>query len=89
MTKLQECIYRHIAEEQYSLLKMDKEYVEAQQVRDTIDQKLTAELTQEQKRLFDCYTEAENYLVSLQLRHIFLETLTITHDIYYNPCKLE
>ena len=85
MTTVQEWLYQHISDEQYSALQKNKEYIAAQRIRDEAEKALSAELTEEQKRMFDQYMDEENRLVSLQLRHLFQETLRIAHSIFNFP----
>lgn len=85
MTALQECLYQHISDEQYPALQKDKEYIAAQRIRDAAEKALSAELTEHQKQLLIQYMDEENCLVSLQLRHIFEETLRMAHNIFTFP----
>lgn len=85
MTTLQECLYQHISDEQYPALQKDREYIVAQRIRDEAEKALSAELTEEQKRMFNQYMDEENHLVSLQLRHLFQETLRMAHSIFNFP----
>lgn len=85
MTTLQECLYQHISDEQYPALQKDREYIVAQRIRDEAEKALSAELTEEQKRMFNQYMDEENHLVSLRLRHLFQETLRMAHSIFNFP----
>lgn len=85
MTTLQECLYQHISDEQYPALQKDREYVAAQRIRDEAEKALSAKLTEDQKQLFRQYMDDENCLVSLQLRHLFQETLRMAHSIFNFP----
>lgn len=85
MTTLQECLYQHISDEQYPALQKDREYIAAQRIRDEAEKALSAELTEEQKRMFNQYMDEENHLVSLRLRHLFQETLRMAHSIFNFP----
>lgn len=81
MTKLQEHLYQYIMEDRYSALQEDEAYLMAWRKCRRAEAKLTAALTKEQQRLLSRYMDEENYLASIQLRHVFRETLMIVHDI--------
>ena len=81
MTALQQRLYEYIEDERFPALESDGEYLLAQKLRDDAEEKLLAVLTDEQKRSFNCYCDAENLLDSIQLRYVFQETLTLVHDI--------
>ena len=81
MTKLQECLYQYIAEDRYPDLMEDEAFMMVRRQLNEAEERLTASMTSEQKRLFNRYMDEENHIISLQLRHIFRETLTIVHDI--------
>lgn len=85
MTKLQECLYQYISDEQFFILQADEEYVAAQQVQNETEKELSAKLTAEQRELFNQYIEEENHLTSIHLRHTFQETLAIVQDILKLP----
>ena len=82
MTALQEYLYQYIADKQYPDLQNNPEYISAQRMRDEAEKALSDGLTKEQQRLFSRYMDEENHLVSLQLRHFFLETLRMAHSIF-------
>lgn len=81
MTKLQERLYQYIAEDRYADLTADEAFIIVRRQLNEAEARLTASMTGEQKHLFSRYMDEENRIVSLQLRHIFRETLTIVHDI--------
>ena len=81
MTKLQECLYQYISDEQFPILQADLEYIAAQWMRDEAEEELSVKLTAEQWELFNQYMDEENRLTSIHLRHIFQETLAIVQDI--------
>ena len=81
MTKLQQRLYEYIEDERFPLLESDGEFLLAQRLRDDAQQKLLAELTEEQKRSFSRFCDAENLLDSIQLRYVFRETLALVRDI--------
>ena len=85
MTKLQECLYQYISDEQFPILQADAEYIEAQRIRDKAEKELSVKLTTEQRELFSQYMDEENRLTSIHLRHIFQETLAIVQDILKFP----
>lgn len=82
MTALQECLYQYIYDKQYPALEKDQEYISVQRTRDEVERTLSEGLTEEQMRLFSQFMDEENHLVSLQLRHMFQETLRIAHGIF-------
>lgn len=81
MTKLQECLYQYISDEQFSILQADEEYIAVQRTQNETGKELSAKLTAEQRELFNQYMDEENHLTSIHLRHIFQETLAIVQDI--------
>ena len=81
MTKLQERLYQYIAEDRYADLMADEAFMIVRRQLNEAEEQLTASMTSEQKRLFNRYMDEENHIISLQLRHIFRETLAIVHDI--------
>ena len=81
MTKLQERLYQYIAEDRYANLMEDEAFIMVRRQLNEAEERLTASMTSEQKHLFSRYMDEENHIISLQLRHIFRETLTIIHDI--------
>lgn len=81
MTKLQECLYQYISDEQFSILQADEEYIAVQRMQNETGKELSAKLTAEQRELFNQYMDEENHLTSIHLRHIFQETLAIVQDI--------
>ena len=81
MTALQQRLYEYIEDERFPLLKLYGEFNLARRIRDDAEKKLLAELTGEQKRLFNRFCDAENLLTSIQLQYVFRETLTLVHDI--------
>lgn len=83
MTKLQERLYQYIAEERYCILQSDAAFLSALRARNEAEARLSAGLTAEQKRLFSRYMDEENHLASLQLRHVFQETLMVIHDVLH------
>ena len=85
MTELQECLYQYISDRQYPALQKDEEYMSAQLIRNEAENVLSAGLNEEQKRLFSQYMDEENHLVSLELRHIFQETLRIMQSLFHFP----
>ena len=85
MTELQECLYQYISDRQYPALQKDEEYMSAQLIRNEAENVLSSGLTEEQKRLFSQYMDEENHLVSLELRHIFQETLRIMQSLFHFP----
>ena len=85
MTELQECLYQYIADKEYLDLKSNPEYVSAERMRDEAERVFSQGLTKEQQCLFSRYMDEENYLVSLQLRHFFQETLRMTRGIFDFP----
>ena len=85
MTKLQECLYQYITDEQFPILQADEEYIEAQRMQNETEKKLSVKLTAEQRELFNQYMDEENHLTNIHLRHIFQETLSIVQDILKFP----
>ena len=81
MTKLQECLYQYIDEERCASLTENEAYRLVRRQRDIAEERLTAALSDEQQRLFNQYMDQENYIVDMQLRHVFQETLLVVHDI--------
>lgn len=81
MTKLQARLYQYIAEERFSSLQEDKEYIAVKKMRDEAEKRLSSGLTKEQRRLLSRYMDEENCLAALQMRHVFLETLVIVRDL--------
>lgn len=81
MTKLQERLYQYIAEDRFANLMADEAFIMVRRQRNEAEERLTASMTGEQKRLFSRYMDEENHIVSLQLRHMFREALIIVHDI--------
>ena len=81
MTKLQEHLYQYITEDRYANLTADEGYLLARRRRNEAQEKLTENLSKGQKKLFERYVAEENRVSSLELRHIFHETLQIVHDI--------
>ncbi len=81
MTELQQHLYEYIEDRRFPLLELDGEFHLAQRLRDDAEKKLLAELTDEQKRSFNRYCDAENLLDSIQLQYVFRETLALVHDI--------
>ena len=81
MTTLQQHLYEYIEDERFPLLESDGEFLLAQKLRDDAEEKLLAELTDEQKQSFSCYCDAENLLDSIHLRYVFRETMAIIYDI--------
>ena len=82
MNPLQECLYQYISAKQYPALQNDPEYTSAERMRDEAERVFSEGLTEEQLRLFSQYMDEENYLISLQLRHFFQETLRMAHSIF-------
>ena len=81
MTKLQERLYQYIAEDRYADLMADEAFMIVRRQLNEAEERLTASMTSEQKHLFSRYMDEENHIISLQLRHIFRETLATVHDI--------
>ena len=81
MTVLQQRLYEYIEDERFPLLESDGEFLLAQRLQNDAEEKLLVALTDEQKRLFRNYSDAENLLASIQLRYVFRETLAMIHDI--------
>jgi len=81
MNTLREYLYQYISDERFSALESDGEYIQAEQMRNTAEKKLSAELTAEQRQLFSSYMDEENRLASIQLRHVFQETLAIVSNL--------
>ena len=83
MTKPQERLYQYIAEDRYADLMADEAFIMVWRQRNEAEERLTAGMTSEQKHLFSRYMDEENHIISLQLRHMFRETLMIVHDILH------
>ena len=81
MTKLQQCLYQNIVEERCASLTENEAYRLVRRQRNEAEARLTASLSDEQQRLFNQYADQENYIIDMQLRHVFQETLLIVHDI--------
>lgn len=85
MTKLQARLYQYIAEERFSSLQEDKEYIAVRKMRDEAEKRLSSGLTEEQLRLLNQYIDEANCLAALHIRHVFLETLVIVRDLLSFP----
>ena len=85
MTKLQQYLYHYIVEDRCASLTENEAYRLVRRQRNEAEDQLTAALSDEQQRLFYQYMDQENYIVDMQLRHVFQETLLIVHDILKFP----
>jgi len=83
MTTLQNQLYEYIEDKRFPALQSNGEFLLARKQREEAEEKLTANLTEEQTQLFLNYTDADNLLDSVLLRYVFQETLTILHDILH------
>lgn len=77
MRDYEECLYQYIMENKFQEIYHDREYVALRGIRNDAEQALSDTLTREQRRLFNTYTEQENVVGSVELRHIFREALLL------------